>query len=383
MGSAAFWIALASVVLAAVLVGAAALTLARILRAPGERTPRVVSRTPAREPPAGPSLREEVDRAQEEARRARQLATLAATLDLDELLQQILRTAVAMSGADAAALVFPAESGRPIEKTLNLAPEEAAPSLEGLWSENRARAVAVRYRYAGHDATGAREPIRSALVVPLTGGQEEPLGTLAAYWRQDSHEPGDDELAALEELAASSARAIANARRFREVHQLAVRDALTGLYNRHFFDETLAREVKRAHRYDRDLALVVFDLDGFKAINDRIGHLGGDAVLAEMAARLRSVVRSADFPCRIGGDEFGVILPEAALIDAEQLFQRFQLALEGSGAPRGDRLQLSAGIAELRRDDDAVSLYRRADQALLSAKRAGKGRVVAADDLVP
>jgi two-component system cell cycle response regulator len=312
-------------------------------------------------------------------RRARQLATLASTLDLDELLQQVLRAAVAVSGADAAALVFPQSGAPPIEKTLNLAPEEAAPSLEGLWSENRARSVAVRYRYAGREAGGARDPIRSALVVPLAAGDDEPIGTLAAYWRQDADEPGDDELAALEELAASSARAIENALRFREVHQLAVRDALTGLYNRRFFDETLAREVKRAHRYDRSLALIVFDLDGFKAINDRVGHLGGDAVLTDLGARLRSVVRGADVPCRIGGDEFAVILPEAAAIDGEQLFQRFQLALDGRGGARTDGLQLSAGVAELHRDDDHVSLYRRADQALLAAKRAGRGRVFIAD----
>src|SRR3712207_1350159 len=161
MGSAAFWIALASVAFAAVLLTVAALTLARVLRAaperaPGGAAPRVVERTPVRDPSPTPSRQAEVDRAQEEARRARQLATLASTLDLDELLQQVLRAAVSVSGADAAALVFPQSGAPPIEKTLNLAPEEAAPSLEGLWSENRARSVAVRYRYGGRETGGAR-----------------------------------------------------------------------------------------------------------------------------------------------------------------------------------------------------------------------------------
>ena len=86
--------------------------------------------------------------------------------------------------------------------------------------------------------------------------------------------------------------AIENARRFREARQQADLDALTGLHNRRYFHETLAREIARAHRYNRRLALIVFDLDDFKAINDRIGHLAGDAVLAEVAERVREVVRA-------------------------------------------------------------------------------------------
>ena len=73
-------------------------------------------------------------------------------------------------------------------------------------------------------------------------------------------------------------RALENARRFHELFELSVRDPLTGLHNRHYFHETLAQEVKRAHRYDRRLALIFFDIDDFKAINEEIGHLGGDAV---------------------------------------------------------------------------------------------------------
>src|SRR4029078_5307305 len=101
-------------------------------------------------------------------------------------------------------------------------------------------------------------------------------------------------------------------------------DALTGLHNRRYFHETLSREVARAQRYDRQLALVVLDLDDFKAINDRIGHLTGDAVLPEWAERLRDVVRTAYIACRVGGDEFAVILPESTLADADQLYRRLQ-----------------------------------------------------------
>ena len=111
-----------------------------------------------------------------------------------------------------------------------------------------------------------------------------------------------------------------NARRFREARQLADLDALTGLHNRRYFNETLSREVARAQRYNRRLGLLVFDLDDFKAINDQIGHLAGDSVLSEMAERVREVVRSSDIACRYGGDEFTVVMPESGLEDADQLY---------------------------------------------------------------
>ena len=108
-------------------------------------------------------------------------------------------------------------------------------------------------------------------------------------------------------------------------------------------------------------------------MNDRIGHLAGDGVLAEAAERVRDVVRSADVACRVGGDEFAVILPESGVQDAEQLYQRLQNAISTRPVGQAGRLQLSAGGTELRDDDDAVSFFQRADEALYRAKRAGKG----------
>jgi diguanylate cyclase (GGDEF)-like protein len=92
------------------------------------------------------------------------------------------------------------------------------------------------------------------------------------------------------------------------------------------------------------------------------------------------VVRGADIPCRVGGDEFAVILPESSLEDVERFFQRLQLAVQGQPIGRIPNLGISAGMAELGRDDDATSLFRRVDQALYRAKRAGKGRVMTADE---
>ena len=207
-------------------------------------------------------------------------------------------------------------------------------------------------------------------------GESGPVGFMSVFSRSAVHTFADGDRETLEDLAERAGPAIDNARRFREARQLADLDALTGLHNRRYFHETLGREVARAHRYGRRLALVVFDLDDFKAINDRIGHLAGDAVLAEVAERVRSVVRSADIACRVGGDEFGIILPESTLADAEQLSRRMQQAVASR------RLQTSASCLSPGRRTCGRGTTARLLQAcrrrLYQAKEGGKADVVAA-----
>src|SRR6266542_4301605 len=326
----------------------------------------------------GGSTADELRRTQVELRWARQLSALTETLDLDDLLVRVLQGAALLSNADAAAVALWAEGEPPIVKSMNLTADEAL-SLLGSWPpESPSRSLTIRYRYPGEGAMS--NAIHLGVLLPLATEQASLKGTLAVFWRRAVEEAKEDDLSALEELALTAGRAIENARQFRELHERAVRDPLSGLHNRRYFHETLAHEVKRAHRYDRRLALIFFDLDDFKAINEEIGHLGGDAVLAEVAQRLGSVVRGADIPCRVGGDEFAVILPESSLEETERFFRRLQLAIQGQPVGRVPNLQVSAGMAELRRDDDATSLFRRVDQALYRAKRAGKGRVMTADD---
>jgi diguanylate cyclase (GGDEF)-like protein len=264
---------------------------------------------------------------------------------------------------------------------MNLSAEEALPLLGSWHQEGKPRAMMVRYRPPAERAQ-ATSSIHIGALLPLMADQESPLGTLGVFWRRPVDEPSEEQVAAVEELAAMAGRALANARRFHELFELSVRDPLTGLHNRHYFHETLAQEVKRAHRYDRRLALIFFDIDDFKAINEEIGHLGGDAVLAEVAQRLRSVVRGADLPCRVGGDEFAVVLPESSIDETERLFQRLQLAVQGQPVGPVPMVRVSAGIAELGRDDDSTSFFSRVDQALYRAKRSGKGMVVVAEDAI-
>jgi diguanylate cyclase (GGDEF)-like protein len=319
-----------------------------------------------------------LQRAEEESRRHRTFGELAGSIDLDEVLTRTLEAAGALRGADAAMIALQNQDGKPFVATLGLSQEEAhSQAIAGPPDGRPARSVAIRYRYAGEEALGDAGAIHAGLAVPMHGELGQ-IGWMTVFTRSGSRDFDEEDLLELETLAQRAGPAIENARRFREARQLADLDSLTGLHNRRYFHEVLARECSRAHRYGRRLALVVLDLDDFKAINDRIGHLAGDHALAEAAERLRAVVRSADIACRVGGDEFAVVLPESTLADAEQLFRRILDAVSSRPMREAGTLVLSAGIAELRGGDDPSTFFQRADEALYRAKEAGKGTVVAA-----
>ena len=322
-------------------------------------------------------LRNAVERADNESRRTRLLAELGHSIDLDEVLSRTVEAASVLVGVDAALVSVEGPDGKPIVATRGLSTEEAEHQAVAEPRDGRpARSASIAYRRPESPSRNG-DRIHSGIAVPLEGEGGE-FGYVAIFSRSASRSFGDDVAGELEELALRAAPAIDNARRFREARQLADLDALTNLHNRRYFHETLAREVARAQRYDRNLALIVFDVDDFKAVNDRIGHLAGDSVLADAAERVRDVVRSADVACRVGGDEFAVILPESTLDDADQLYRRIQAAVSARPIAEVGTLRLSAGIAELRPDDDAVALFQRTDEALYRAKEAGKGQVVAA-----
>jgi diguanylate cyclase (GGDEF)-like protein len=331
-------------------------------------------------------LTQALERSQEGDRRTKHFGELAGSIDLDEVLTRVLEAAGATPGADAALVTIAGAGGitKPIVATLGLSTEEAErQAIAGPPDGRQVRSVAISYDYPepknGDVESHGNEPVRAGLAVPLPG-ETGNIGMLTVFTRSPSGSFSAENRRDLEQLAERAGPAIENARRFREARQLADLDALTGLHNRRYFHDTLAREVARAHRYDRRLALIIFDLDDFKAINDRIGHLAGDAVLAEAADVVRSVVRSADIACRVGGDEFAVILPESGMQEAEQLYSRLQQALEQRPIGDAGRIRLSAGVAELAKGDDSRAFFERSDDALYGAKEAGKGRAVAADN---
>ena len=314
--------------------------------------------------------------AKEESRRNRYLAELAGSIDHDEVLARTLEAAGTIPGVDAALVSVGPDDDRPLVHTRGLSAEEASRQvISGPPDGHEARAISLAYQYPPSVEEGAAL-IHSGLAVPVPGDAGR-IGFLAVYTRSPERSFAEGAIRELEELAERAGPAIENARRFREARQLADLDALTGLHNRRYFYETLAREVARARRYGRQLALIVFDLDDFKAINDRIGHLAGDAVLAETAQRVRAVVRSADIACRVGGDEFAVILPESSTADADQLYDRLLGVISAHPVGQAGQLSVSAGIAELREDDAPTTFFERADEALYRAKEHGKAQVVA------
>ncbi len=171
-----------------------------------------------------------------------------------------------------------------------------------------------------------------------------------------------------------------NAQLFREVRENSLRDGLTGCFNRTHALEMIDTELRRARRSQMPVSLIMFDIDHFKDINDRYGHLCGDAVLAAVGSRMRDVLRGSDVKCRYGGEEFLVLLPETPLEGAKRVADTLRRELADMPVPWKDESALDHG--ELRRDDGACrrrSTPRRSSaaptQALYRAKDQGRNCV--------
>jgi diguanylate cyclase (GGDEF)-like protein len=368
------------IVVAAVAAGAALLVLFVVPRSRSRRRAdpeielvQVVTEMRSKMDELAEDLAEALERAERESRRNRLFGELGGSIDLEELLDRVLDATMEIPAFDAAMLVVERQDGAPAVATRGMTPSETdRPPTSGV-AGTPAGTITVSYRYGRERETPDAVLIRGGAFIPLMGRELRPIGTLSLFWRSEQ-EPSQEAIEQAESIAESAVPAIENARRYSEARKLAETDALTGLYNQRYFHETLRREVMRAHRYQRNLALIVFDLDDFKTVNDQIGHLAGDRVLAQAADRLREAVRSVDIACRIGGDEFAVILPESSSGDADQLYRRVQNAMRGTALGDQERLRMSAGIAELAHGDTAASLFERADAALYRAKELGKDR---------
>ena len=154
-------------------------------------------------------------------------------------------------------------------------------------------------------------------------------------------------------------------------------DPLTGLLNRRGFDERVEAELARSRRSARPLAIVLFDIDHFKQVNDTAGHAAGDRVLVYLGAMLREHARAGDLVARIGGEEFAVVLPDCGFGDAEGFAERIRVLMN---VPRTAvaTATVSAGVTAAHSPADLASLLRAADRALYEAKQAGRNRVVVA-----
>jgi diguanylate cyclase (GGDEF)-like protein len=192
----------------------------------------------------------------------------------------------------------------------------------------------------------------------------------------------------MQQLAASIARqgrvALDNARLHRMVEEQALTDDLTGIANRRRFLQALGAEVSRTERFGGHLSVVLADLDEFKQVNDRFGHEGGDVVLRQVAAILQGSLRDVDLPARLGGEEFGVVVPETDSRGARAVAERVRKALKSRPIPvRGSEeivVTASFGIASFPSASTPAELLRAADAALYRAKAQGKDQTVASGD---
>ncbi len=155
----------------------------------------------------------------------------------------------------------------------------------------------------------------------------------------------------------------------------ATTDSLTGLRNRQHLDRQLNQEISRAERYQTPMAFIIFDIDHFKSINDRFGHLAGDEVLKTLGAIVGQAIRNLDVLARWGGEEFVVLLPgntrQTAMLAAEKL----RILIETHTFPVNERITCSFGVSQYREGDTAEKITARADDALYAAKAAGRNVV--------
>lgn len=156
---------------------------------------------------------------------------------------------------------------------------------------------------------------------------------------------------------------------------MAYRDALTGLRNRRCFGERLSEELSRCVRASsRSLSVITIDVNDFKALNDRLGHLAGDAALMAVARFLESMLREADVCCRVGGDEFAVLLPDTTAAECAAVIERLRAKLPALAAVGLGARGLSIGSATRCAGDDAIELLSRADVSMYADKRGGRLR---------
>ena len=224
--------------------------------------------------------------------------------------------------------------------------------------------------------------IGMVLGLPIpSDGPGTPRGSLCLSFRT-ARTFSRQELDALAEVADMAAGGLRLADLNREgeamlarVTHLATTDALTSVANRRHGETLLETEIKRARRYGLPLALIAFDIDRFRMVNDRYGHPVGDMVLRTVAEAAQKLVRASDVLVRSGGEEFQVIAPHTSAIDGLKIAEKLRTAIEATGMPGVDQVTISLGVAQLGDQESADSLTVRANAALARAKRAGRNCV--------
>ena len=322
--------------------------------------------------------------------------TLSSTHDLDRILAVVLETAMAAShaGAGAVWLLGPDRTELELAVGRGLDGRAVPPAMRVALGAGIAGRVArsgepLRGRVGPAELLGvAGEPsARAVLAVPLKSSTTV-IGVLTVYDRQDGELFDEADLATLRTFTSQATVAVDNVLLHEEARRMSITDGLTGLWNYHYFTMTIGKEIERAARFGRPLALLILDLDRFKLVNDAHGHQRGDAVLVELAVRLRAMVRDVDTVARYGGEEFVVILPETDEDGAGQAAERIRATVQrlpfaaAGEQPLEVTVSIGAAVFPLH-GASSTALLRRADEALFTAKRAGRNTWRVADVTVP
>ena len=307
------------------------------------------------------------------------------SLDPSQVLLRVCEEATRLLHADNASVFLgSASDGVRAEATYGGPPGsigEAVKAGEGLVGDVVERDESMLAAGAAAGKTDARA--HRALAVPLRW--EGRLRGVLAVGFEHEQSVSRDELGLLEEFGELAATACRNASAHGELARAARTDTLTGCLNHSAMQDALGREVERCRRRGHALSLVIVDLDEFKQVNERHGHLAGDEVLRQVGESLRESVRAYDLVARYGGDEFAVIAMDADEATASEVARRALEAIGGALGTLGSAGQATAataGVAEWHTGDSPSELIGRADRALLHGKHSGlRGTAVRASSL--
>jgi diguanylate cyclase (GGDEF)-like protein len=317
---------------------------------------------------------------------------VVSSLDLDEVLQNILLSAMTMVDAPAGTIALYDEATGKLELHAHAGLSEKFVSHDR-WSvkpggltyeileggelfiiEDTAAADFFRNPLA------LEEGIRSLIAVPLKM-QHKIVGVLYVDDFRPRQFPAD-RLRMLSILGSFASMSIDNARLHLRTKELACTDGLTGLYNQRHFKQMFHEHIARAVRYQKPLSIILFDVDDFKKFNDAYGHPNGDIVLQEMASLLRELLRGCDHLFRYGGEEFVALLPETPFDDAVRVAERIRIFIETKSPHFLDHITpshgitVSVGVAAYPQDGAGMAeLFKVVDDLMYEAKRKGKNQV--------
>jgi len=214
-------------------------------------------------------------------------------------------------------------------------------------------------------------------IVPLIC-QDRVVGVLNLADKMDNSQFNSEDIALIELFSQLVGASIGNVKLFEKIQRQATTDGLTGLVNHRTFYETLEKELWRSRRYGGRISLIMIDVDNLKKINDVYGHRAGDKVIREISKRIKGCIRQIDTAARYGGDEFAVILLNTSLHDATIVAQRMVKAVANAPTTWNKEeipLSISVGLGKYDAESTPEDITSRSDQALYTAKQAGKNTV--------